>query len=112
MLEVRLTEVLLVVRVKEPLAVIVGTTGVVVAVIIVADEVALEPEELVTRTVYDPEAVALIELVVCPPGLHKYAVPELAVSVTLAPTQKVVGPFAEIVAIAATVFGNSEYVNQ
>lgn len=69
------------------------------------EDVTAVPEELVTLTVYEPAFVTFMDCVVCPPGLHKNAVPEFAVSVTLPPGQKASGPFAEIVAVASNVFG-------
>lgn len=103
---------LVVLSTNAPLAVMVGIVPVAPAFTVTAEDVALLPEVFVTLTVYEPDWVTTTELVVCPPGLHKYAEPEFAVSVTLPPAQKVVGPLAEIVAIADTVFGSSVYVNQ
>ena len=83
----------------------VGVEPEVVIETIVGVDVAFVPLELVTRTVYDPGLVTVIERVVCPPGLHKYCEPLLAVNTTDPPEQKLNGPLALIVAVAVVVFG-------
>jgi hypothetical protein len=46
-------------------------TGVLLIDTITGTDVAEHPFELVTLTVYDPEADTLTDVVVCPPGDHK-----------------------------------------
>ncbi len=46
----------------------------------VADEVAEQPKLFVTLTEYDPEEDTVIVCAVCPPGVHKYDWPLLAVN--------------------------------
>lgn len=94
-----------------PLAVITGVGPPEVTVTVTAGEVALFPEEPVTVTEYDPGVVTTIELVVCPPGLHRYVAPVLAVSVTLPPEQKLSGPVLLMDALTRDVLGMSEYRN-
>lgn len=60
-------------------------------------ESVLHPAALVTVTLYDPEAETSIDCDVAPVD-QSHDVPALAVSVTEPPSQKVVGPEAEIVA--------------
>ena len=88
------------------LAVFVGVT-----VTAVAELVAEHPLSLVTVTVYEPEALTVIEEVVAP-LLHKYEVPVLAVKTTFPPWQKVVAEPAVIVAVgsALTVTAVAELV--
>lgn len=81
-----------------PLAVIVGVDGVVVAVTIVAVEVAEHPP-LVTVTVYEPEADTEMDGVVAPVD-QEFPVAEEDVKVTDPGEQKVVGPPAVIVGVA------------
>ena len=61
------------------------------------DEVALH-EPLETVTVKLPDVVTLIDCVVAPFD-HRYAVPAVAVRVTLPPAQNVVGPEAVMLAL-------------
>ena len=53
----------------------------------VADAVAVHPPLPVAVTVYVPELFTVIAAVVCPPGLHEYEFPPLAVSVVVCPWQ-------------------------
>ena len=73
------------------------TTGAGVTVTLIGTEVAAQPLASVTVTVTLPDADTVIDWVVAPVD-QRYAAPELAVSVTLPPGQKVVGPDAVIVA--------------
>ena len=70
---------------------------------IFGEETIEAPFVFVTLTVYDPASDVVIDCVVSPPGDHKKAVPEFAVSVTLPPGQKVSGPLAVIDAVAIIV---------
>ena len=88
-----------------PLDEIVGTGPLAEVETVTGEETIDTPLEFVTRTVYDPALDTVMERVVCPPGLHKYEDPELAVSVTSLPGQNVVGPLAVIEAVARLVFG-------
>ena len=83
-----------------PDAVTVGTVPDVASVTDTGADVALTPFVFVTFTVYDPAFVTVIDCVVAPPGVHRYAEPELAVNTTLPPVQKESGPLVEIVADA------------
>jgi hypothetical protein len=65
------------------------------------EEVAEQPLASVTVTVYDPEALTVMDCVVAPFDQLKDE-PSLAVSITLPPWQKVVGPLAVMVAIGFT----------
>jgi hypothetical protein len=91
-------------KVVGPPAVIAGVAGLALTVTAVAADVALQPLAFVTVTLYEPEAVALMAWVVAPVD-QRYELPALAVSVTLPPAQKVVGPPALIdgVGLASTV---------
>jgi hypothetical protein len=91
-------------KVVGPLAVIVGVAGCVLAVTTTGAEVAVQPNPLLTCTVYDPEVVAVIACVVAPPGVQVFPVAALEVNVTLPPTQKLVGPLAVIVGVLGTGF--------
>jgi hypothetical protein len=88
---------------EPPVQNVVGPDGVIVAdgsaftVTVVAAEVALQPLALVTVTLYEPEAVTLIDCVVAPFD-QSHDAPELAVSVTEPPVQNVVGPEGVIAA--------------
>lgn len=90
----------------DPLQKVVGPPAVIVAVgivfttILIGADVVEHPAAFVIVTVLEPAVVAVIEAVVAP-VLHKYDVPALAVKVTLPPEQKVVGPFAVMLAFGA-----------
>ena len=79
------------------MAVIIGVVGLLLTVTVVAEEVAEHPFD-VTVTVKLPEVVTVMACVVCP-LLQLYEPAEDAVSVTLAPLQKVVGPLGVTVAV-------------
>lgn len=65
----------------------------------VAADVAEQPNPFVTVTVYDPEALTVIDCVVAPVD-HVFPVAEEEVKVTEPPEQKVVGPPAVMVGVA------------
>lgn len=71
-------------------------------VTVVGAEVPVHPPVCVTTTVYVPDVVTFIDCVVAP-VLQVYVEPVFAVSVTLPPLQKVVGPLALIVAGGAAL---------
>lgn len=73
------------------------TTGLGLTVVVVADEVAEHPLALVTLTVNEPDSLSVMDWVVAP-LLHNQELPADAVSTTLSFEQKVVLPFAVIVA--------------
>jgi len=64
---------------------------------VIGSDSAVHPVPLSACTVYVPDVVTMIDCVVCPPGDHKYDVAALDVNSTLPPSQKVVGPLAEMV---------------
>jgi hypothetical protein len=78
-----------------PPAVMTGVDGLALTVTVVGAEVALQPLAFVTVTLHEPVVVTLIDCVVAPFD-QRYDVPAFAVSVTLPPAQKVVGPAALI----------------
>ena len=86
-----------------PVQNVVGPPAVIVAagngftVTAVAADVAEQPAALVTVTVYDPDALTVIDCVVAP-LLHDHDAPADAVSVTEPPLQNVSGPPAVMVA--------------
>jgi hypothetical protein len=67
------------------------------------DDVVVHPSALLTVTVYTPSVVAEMEGVVAPVD-QTLLVAELDVSVTLPPSQNVVGPPAEIVGAGGLLF--------
>src|SRR6185436_18527608 len=85
---------------------VVGPPAVIVAlgsaftVTVVGAEVALQPLASVTVTLYEPLALTLMDCVVAPFD-QRYELALEAVSVTLPPAQKVVGPPAVIVAVGS-----------
>lgn len=89
-------------KVVGPEAVMVGVAGSGLTVTAVGAEVAEQPEASVTVTVKLPELLTVIDCVVAPLDQRNDA-PALAVSVTLPPAQKVVGPDGVIVATAAAM---------
>ena len=86
-----------------PPALITGTAGLGLTVTIVAGEVAEQPFAFVTVTLYEPEAVTLIDCAAEPVD-QRYVNPAGAVSVTEPPAQNVVGPDALIAGVAGAVF--------
>jgi archaellum component FlaF (FlaF/FlaG flagellin family) len=74
--------------------------GIAFAVTTVGAEVALQPLASVTVTLTLPLELAMIDAVVAPVD-QRYEAPLDAVSVTLPPAQKLVGPLAVMLAIGA-----------
>jgi hypothetical protein len=83
--------------------VIVGVAGFGFTVTVVAAEVALQPLPFVTVTVYEPEALTMIDCVVAPVD-QEYVKPLGAESVTLPPAQKVVEPLGVIAGVGGFGF--------
>src|SRR6266850_6055029 len=79
-----------------PPAVIAGAGGFAFMVTVVGAEVALQPYEFDSVTLYEPDCVTTIDCVVSPVD-QTYDPPALAVSITEPPAQNVVGPLALMV---------------
>jgi len=83
---------------------------------VIGSDSAVHPVPLSACKVYVPDVVTMIDCVVCPPGDHKYDVAALDVNSTLPPSQKVVGPLAEMVGTGVcgstvTVTGSETFVH-
>ena len=86
-----------------PLGVIAGVAGAAFTVTVVDALVALQPLAFVTVTLYEPDALALIDCDVAPLD-HRYVKPAGAVSVTEPPSQNDVGPLGVIAGVAGAAF--------
>jgi hypothetical protein len=90
-------------NVVEPPAVITGVDGFAFTVTDVAAEVAVQPPAFVTVTLYEPDAVTLIDCVVSPLD-QRYEAEDGAVNVTEPPAQNVVDPPAVITGVDGFAF--------
>ena len=86
-------------KVVAPLAVIVAV-GDGLTVTLIAADVPEQPDASVTVTLYEPAVATVIDCDFAPLD-QRYDAPDVAVSVTLPPVQKLVGPLAVMIGVKA-----------